>query len=125
VTAAERSRLSAITGVSENHTLGDWSGDCIGFAVLGWDRAGSAVPLRNARVVFDQYNRAGRVRTDRNPPRGALVFWNASQGGTNFGHVEISLGNGRTIGTQGWDGQRLPVSIDTITAANYLGWVMP
>jgi hypothetical protein len=40
VTAAERSRLSAITGVSENHTLGDWSGDCIGFAVLGWDRAG-------------------------------------------------------------------------------------
>lgn len=125
VPATEKNRLAALYGVSVNHTYGDWSGDCIGFTNLAWDAAGVKVPLKNARQVYDVYKSQGRIKTDRNPPRGALVFWNAYSGATNFGHVEISLGNSRSIGTQGWDNQRLPVSIAGISATNYLGWVMP
>lgn len=123
VSRAEQDRLNAVWPVN---TYGDWSGDCIGFAALAWDAAGSALPRGNAIDVFRLYRNQNRVRTDRNPPRGALVFWNAvASNGQNFGHVEVSLGNGRSIGTQGWDGQRLPVSIAAIGSANYLGWAMP
>jgi hypothetical protein len=125
VPRAEQDRLAAVWGVSRGHTYGDWSGDCIGFAVLAWDAAGSVLPRGNAIDVFRHYRDGGRIRTDRNPPRGALVFWNAVSGGQNYGHAEVSLGNGRSIGTQGWDGQRLPVSIATIGASDYLGWAMP
>src|SRR5262249_35059210 len=44
---------------------------------------------------------------DRNPPRGALVFWSWTgtvDGKTrNWGHVGISLGNGRVISTLFYD----------------------
>ena len=126
VTAAEQDRLAAVWGVPRNHTLGDWSGDCIGFAVLAWDAAGSVLPRGNAIDVYGRYRAANRIRTDRNPPRGALVFWNAvASSGQNFGHVEVSLGNGRSIGTQGWDGNRKPVTIAAIGSSGYLGWAMP
>lgn len=122
VTTAEQSRLNRVWPVD---TYGDWSGDCIGFAALAWDAAGSRLPRGNAIDVYRWYKGRSRVTANRNPPRGALVFWNAYSGGRNYGHVEISLGNGRSIGTQGWDGQRKPVSIAAIGSAGYLGWAMP
>jgi hypothetical protein len=67
----------------------------------------------------------GRIKTDRNPPRGAMVFWDAVSGGHNHGQVEISLGNGRSIGTRGWDGQKRPVTADPIGASGNLEWAMP
>jgi hypothetical protein len=125
VPSADQDKLAAVWGVSRNHTLGDWSGDCIGFAALAWYSAGTKIPLKNARQVYDHYKAAGKIKTGTNPPRGALVFWNAVSGGVNYGHVEISLGNSRSIGTQGWDGQKLPVSIAKIGSTNYLGYAMP
>jgi len=123
VSGADQYRLNVVWPVN---TYGDWSGDCIGFAALAWDAAGSALPRGNAIDVFRVYRGQNRIRPDRNPPRGALVFWNAvASNGQNFGHVEVSLGNGRSIGTQGWDGQRKPVSIAAIGSVNYLGWAMP
>lgn len=123
---AEKKLLNTQWGFSLNYTLGDWSGDCITFAAIAWYNAGVKITIRNARQVFDTYNAAKRISTDRNPPRGALVFWNAVDNkGVNYGHVEISLGNGRSIGTSGWDNQKKPISIEAISASNYLGWVMP
>lgn len=124
VSRADQDRLAARGGVSPNHTLGDWSGDCSGFVFLAWDSIGIRINFRNARQMWDAYP-SSRRRTDRNPPRGALVFWNATSGGTNYGHVEISLGNGASIGTTGWDGQWLPNARASISSSNYLGWVMP
>lgn len=125
VPAAEQNLLSSLYGVPSNFTRGDWSGDCVGFTNLAWYAAGTKVPLKNARQVYDYYRGLNRIKGDRNPPRGALVFWNAYSGSTNFGHVEVSLGNSRSIGTQGWDGNKLRVSIAGIGATNYLGWAMP
>lgn len=63
---------------------------------------------------------------DHAPPRGALVFydWTGSVGGVtdNYGHVAISLGDGRIISTS-VDGR---VGITTLDHfANYDGWTPP
>ena len=107
----------------------DWSGDCVAFVYLAWHNRGAGRTLQyrgNARPLYDQYVARGPHPTKTGtPPRGALVFWNAVSGGTNFGHVAISLGNGRVVGTQGWDNQLLPTTDRAIWSTSYLGWVLP
>ncbi|MFR9802578.1 NlpC/P60 family protein [Pseudonocardia sp. RS010] len=59
---------------------------------------------------------------DRNPPRGALVFFRSAAGAP--GHVAISLGNGEMIST--YDGRTAGIHIMAISAydpSRYLGWV--
>lgn len=122
ISAADQKIVSA--GCSASCTKGDWSGDCSGFVYAAYKSIGITINFADARKMWDAYP-VSRRNYDRSPPRGALVFWNASSGGKNFGHVEISLGNGRSIGTTGWDSQRLPVEATAISASSYLGWVMP
>lgn len=58
---------------------------------------------------------------DRNPPRGALVFFRSAAGAP--GHVAISLGNGQMIST--WDGRTRGIHTMAIRAydpSRYLGW---
>jgi hypothetical protein len=58
---------------------------------------------------------------DRNPPRGALVFFRSAAGAP--GHVAISLGNGQMIST--WDGRTRGIHTMAISAydpSRYLGW---
>ncbi|MGD9529243.1 NlpC/P60 family protein [Pseudonocardia sp.] len=59
---------------------------------------------------------------DRNPPRGALVFFRSAAGAP--GHVAISLGGGQMITT--WDGRTAGIHTMPISGydpARYLGWV--
>ncbi len=63
------------------------------------------------------------------PPRGAAVFYPATDNNDGFGHVCISLGDGRVI-TTGWPGK--PVSIMSIEEMSRMegvsqpaGWVNP
>jgi cell wall-associated NlpC family hydrolase len=125
VSRADQDRLASHGGVSSNWTEGDWSGDCSGFVFLAWDSIGIRINYQNARQMWDAYPTTRR-HGDRNPPRGALVFWNAMSGGINYGHVEVSLGNSRSIGTTGFEaGPALANAIAPISDTNYLGWVMP
>ena len=86
--------------------------------------------FKNARLVYDAYKSAGRIRTTGHPPRGSLVFWDAYSGSTNFGHVAVSLGydpalgKSRAVGTVGWDNQ-FKANTDYPIASGYLGWVSP
>jgi len=102
---------------------GDWSADCIGFAALAWNSAAKKLPRGNAIDVYWDYKAKGKINTTRNPPRGALVFTDS----TDLGHVEISLGNNRSIGTTGSrDGAYSAVTAEPITYnSDYLGWTMP
>jgi hypothetical protein len=127
ISSTDATTLRNVWGITSTYTYGDWSGDCISFVAMGWYAAGTKLTIRNAYDVYRSYKGAGRVKTSQNPPRGALVFWNAYSGGTNFGHVEISLGNHRSIGTTGWDRQKLPVAAAKISysSGSYLGWAMP
>lgn len=93
-----------------------WSGYCEGFVEV-------AFGTRNAFAsASDHYNwqaSQGQIRTDTNPPAGAVVFY-----GGGYGHVGISIGGGQVISTQGYNGQTLPVWQHSVTGLvnPYLGW---
>lgn len=104
-----------------------WSGYCLTFAGDAWRPWGGIVAPTNANSypnnVWDWFtrNHPSRVHVGGRPPRGALVFW-----GTNPWHVAISVGNWRTVGTQGNVPQRLPVwDYDVNSKPYYTGWIMP
>lgn len=117
VTDDEAELISAVFDQPANHTEGDWSGDCISFAGLAWYSAGKVINFDNAVDVAGTYT----LSKSKTPPRGALVFWNWAP----FGHVAISLGNGRVIGTQGSESNYLPIADKSISSGGYLGWAMP
>lgn len=59
---------------------------------------------------------------DRNPPRGALVFFRSAAGAP--GHVALSLGGGQMIST--YDGRTAGIhtmAISSYDPSRYLGWV--
>jgi cell wall-associated NlpC family hydrolase len=68
---------------------------------------------------------AGRIHDDGTvPPVGALVFYD---GGTN-GHVAVSIGNGKEVGTYGYVGNQYPIMqypVRGYLSNNYLGWALP
>lgn len=65
---------------------------------------------------------ANRHAGDRNPPRGALVFFRSAAGAP--GHVALSLGGGQMIST--YDGRTRGIHVMAISSydpSRYLGWV--
>jgi hypothetical protein len=107
-------------------SFGEWSGDCVAFAWLATHSGSLSMWVGgNAINIFNYYKANGRVHTGGVPPRGALVFWHAyNSAGVDYGHVAVSAGNGWVVGTQGWDGQGLPIALSTITShGTPLGWV--
>jgi len=103
-----------------------WSGDCIGFAALAWWNNGHGIrlPLGDAIEVHDIYvdRRGGPLTKKSPPPAGALVFWDVS----SWGHVGISIGNGRVIATRGLDSASYAINDYPVSYwSNYLGWTVP
>jgi len=93
-----------------------WSGYCEGFVEVAFGTRGS---FTSAFAHYEWHRSRGRIRTDANPPVGAVVFY----GGGVHGHVGVSIGNGQVISTQGFDGQYLPVWQHSVRGLNnYLGW---
>lgn len=91
-----------------------WSGYCEGFVEVAFGTKGK---IGSADAHYNWQAANGRIHTDANPPRGAVVFYS--------GHVGISLGDGTTISTQGYDGQRLNVWHHATTgflSNAYRGW---
>lgn len=103
-----------------------WSGWCDRFVANAYGVANSG--YTTATIHFRDLQARGLVHTDLppagGPPAGALVFLTGFGG---YGHVAISLGDGRYVTTWG-DGSRYigPVRIETSLPAsvygNYLGW---
>ncbi|GAB3810278.1 CHAP domain-containing protein [Kribbella italica] len=73
----------------------------------------SAIANWNAAV-----NRGAAHRGDRNPPKGALVFWNISA----YGHVGIATGDGKFWATS-VNGKIGKATLPYFS--NYLGWAQP
>jgi hypothetical protein len=94
-----------------------WSGYCEGFTEVAFGTRNQFTSALNH--YYWQLNN-GRIRTDTNPPAGAIVFY----AGGSYGHVGISIGNSQVISTQGYDGQYLPVWQHHVTGLSnkYLGW---
>ena len=95
-----------------------WSGYCEGFVEIAFGVRGQ---FASATAHYQWQLSQGRIRTDTNPPAGAIVFYGGASG---YGHVGISIGGGQVISTQGFNGQRLPVWQHSVRGISnpYLGW---
>lgn len=94
---------------------------CEAFAeAIPWRVTGIRVPFYSALLHGQALDAAGRLHHDTDAPAGAWMIWGAAF--WPDGHIVISLGDGRYIGTtvdgiqigSGW--QYLP---------GYMGWAMP
>lgn len=95
-----------------------WSGYCEGFVEVAFGTRGQ---FASANAHYQWQRSRGLIRTDTNPPPGAVVFYGGASG---YGHAGISLGGGQVISTQGFNDQRLPVWQHGVTGLSnpYLGW---
>lgn len=103
-----------------NGDLGDWNhpwdGWCDNFVAHAYGRAASGYPTAIAH--YNDLRNRGVIRTDTNPPAGALVFYAAASINGWAGHVMLSEGNGSYISTAATVRR---VSF-TWPGAPYLGW---
>lgn len=101
---------------------GEWSGDCPKLGAVAWAVAGLSVKRGDAIGQYRAYKDAGMIRQGT-PPPGALVFFDIAR---PWGHVGVSLGNGRLATTRGYDGDGLANVVAAVSSySNYLGWAMP
>lgn len=94
-----------------------WSGWCELFVEQAFNTSGK---YGSAAANYNAKKAAGQIRTDTNPPAGALVFYSWG----SFGHAGLSIGGGQVISTQGDGSLALPVRQHGVTSIGltYLGW---
>jgi hypothetical protein len=104
--------------------LHDWDGKCAKFVRLAFEQAGISKigSIEDATAAGDAWlSHPG----DKNPPRGAVVFWSGGDADNN-GHIAISLGGGKIINTSGNGGVKVQDLYYDITtngyALKYRGW---
>jgi peptidoglycan hydrolase-like protein with peptidoglycan-binding domain len=101
---------------------GSWHYWCLGLVNKAYQSAGRPLPELAKPRAWDSYlayANAGKVQTGGNPPRGALVFFNSFM---PYGHIGISLGDGRYIGTLE---SGAPTGVRTIANPTFVGWAYP
>ena len=104
-----------------------WSGYCELFVENAFGRSGQ---FSSAYTHYQWQAGNGRIHADSSPPKGALVFYSAwgrdpYGNSVNYGHIGISLGDGRVVATVGWGGQCLNVAINNLDYfSGYLGWAI-
>jgi CHAP domain len=112
-------------GINPNTGTNDWAYWCLALVNQAYG-GGTDGMLRaeTATGAFNNYQNAGRIQTEGDPPRGALVFFDyQGKDGVDYGHVGISLGDGTYIGTT-TDGTNTGVrSING--SLPYKGWAIP
>jgi hypothetical protein len=115
--ANPRSANSAISWAFAHLGSTSYENLCMRFTALsyGWSYSGWST----AEVGGDWLAARGYMHTTGIPPRGALVWYHNSAGS---GHVVISLGQGKVIGTS--VGGRVGVASYTYHSS-YRGWTVP
>lgn len=102
----------------------EWSGDCVKLGNAAWHFAGRA-PLTATRAIGQRkaYDPLGRLQTAGTSPMGALVFYDYS----SVGHVNVSVGRGWVVTTNGVDFDWRASSFWTVASygSSYRGWAMP
>ncbi len=114
-----------------NRNTGDhsWDGWCLALASMSWAEAlghdFEPIRRRSAYQAYLACRDAGLVRTEGDPPRGALVFWPAGPSG--FGHVAISNGDGTVVSN--YNRRVSPTGINEAAQISAfgtpIGWVHP
>src|SRR5262245_14616377 len=91
---------------------------------LQWCREKAGISARYPDAATAWRNTNDRHPGDRHPPRGSLVYWTGGSHG--FGHIAVSLGDGRIRSTDaGGAGRVATVRLGWVEAhwgLTYAGW---
>jgi hypothetical protein len=91
---------------------------------LQWSRLRADIPSKYPDATTAWKNATGKHPGDRNPPRGAAVYWTG--GSQGYGHICISVGGGRVRSTDaGGAGNVATVPLDWFErnwGLPYAGW---
>lgn len=102
----------------------NWFNLCLNFVAqaYGWRNAG----VHYAVDHFEVGPQTQQFRNDRNPPPGALVFWDT---GRRAGHVALYLGGGQIASNDILRTGRVDIvdasAPESVWGARYLGWTVP
>lgn len=106
-----------------------WDGWCLAFVGTAYGRKIPELRAPSAIQSYYNFKNAGKIRTDRNPPAGAVMFTNKTS--TNpYGHIFIATGekaaNGEPIvvSTSSYNIKKFTLS-QMVGNLQYLGWAMP
>lgn len=106
-----------------------WSGWCLAFIGTAWGRKIPELRAPSAIKSYYNFKRAGKIKTNRNPPAGAVMFTDKTS--TNpYGHIfmatgkKTSSGEAIVISNTGSGIKEFTLS-QMIGRNRYLGWAMP
>ena len=106
-----------------------WDGWCLAFVGTAYGRKIPELRAPSAIQAYYNFNNAGKIKTDRNPPAGAVMFTNKT-GSNPYGHIFIATGekaaNGEpiVISTTSYNIKKFTLS-QMVGGLQYLGWAMP
>lgn len=91
---------------------------------LQWSRERAAIASRYPDAATAWRHAKRRHKGDKNPPRGAMVYWTG--GSKGYGHIAVSLGGGKIRSSDaGGNGRPATVDVDWPTRTwgmPYAGW---
>lgn len=106
-----------------------WNGWCLAFVNTAYGRKVPHLAAPSAIQSYYNFKNAGKIKNDRNPPAGAVMFTNKTS--TNpYGHIFIATGekaaNGEpmVISTSRSNIKKFTLS-QMVGGLQYLGWAMP
>ncbi|MNX82451.1 LysM domain protein [compost metagenome] len=109
---------------------------CLRFVRLAFEQAGTPIPgltgkgsAANAMAGYEAAGRLNPMDPNEPPPKGAIVFWPATESNGGYGHIAISNGDG-TCSTSGWPGfggdPRAAISwLNGAEGVSTAGWAIP
>jgi cell wall-associated NlpC family hydrolase len=121
---------SAVAWAEDQLGSTGWDGLCLQFVHDAYSQAGTEISSQSTASdsAIDFWNGYGGTKNpaSTDPPVGALIFYDATSYNP-YGHVAISVGNGRAISSEERDNTGVHTFDIATRDASYtdLGWLMP
>lgn len=126
--------VNANTGMKVKDDIQAWNNWCLAFVSTAYGRKINELMEMSAYTTFENFNRARKIKTDKKPPAGAIMY-TGPVAGNPHGHIFLATGRTDsnhdpiviTTGGPGLDGvTEMPLSkLLQWTGAAYLGWTLP
>lgn len=126
--------INANNGLKVKNDITAWNNWCLAFVSTAWGRKINELMEMSAITTYDNFKKAGKIKTDKKPPAGAIMYTGPT-GGNPHGHIFLATGRLNsdndpiiiTTGGPGLDGvTEMPLSqLISWSGGNYLGWTLP
>ncbi len=126
--------INTNNGKKVKDDIAAWNNWCLAFISTAWGRKINELMEMSAITTYENFKKAGKIKTDKKPPAGAIMYTGPTSGNPH-GHIFMATGkvdsNNEpiiiTTGGPGLDGvTEMPLSKLLIyNGSTYLGWTLP